>query len=583
MYRLYGSQLLYRLKERFERLYGDAASLCLKRAIMMVGRYGQGMNAPAPAPLWDEADTLLITYPDMLDTLGERPLQTLYRFLSERLRESFGIVHILPFFPFSADDGYAIEDFRNVRPGLGNWGHIHRIGEDFSLMFDLVLNHVSRHHPWVKDYREGIAPGRDFFIETDPTQDLSMVVRPRDTPLLTRLHTNRGARYLWTTFSSEQIDLNFGNPDVLFEFLDLLLHYVRHGACIIRLDAIAYVWKKPGTPCIHLPETHELVKLLRDFLEICAPRTILLTETNVPQRENLSYFGDGDEAHMVYQFPLPPLLLHTLLRENAALLTEWAKALPEPPSGCTWLNFTASHDGIGLRPVEDILAKDEILFLVRHCRKQGGRITTRRRPDGSQAPYELNITYFDAMGTGDSSPVGQRRKVLRFICSQLISMELRGIPAIYFNSLVAASNDLERVKKLGYPRAINRTKWQERELLRRLSSRRSVQQVFRTLTHALRVRRRHAAFHPDAYQQILDFGKDIFAVQRTALDGRESILCLSNVTRQRRVVHLERNRQHDFRGGPWRCALSERPRGQHDRVILAPYETVWLVRGRSSE
>ncbi|HIE10460.1 MAG TPA: alpha-amylase, partial [Kiritimatiellae bacterium] len=317
MYRLYGSQILRRLRERFERLYGNAADLCLKRVIMMVGRYGQGIEAPGPGPLWDQTDALLITYPDMLNTLGERPLRTLHRFLRERLRDSFSIVHILPFFPFSADDGFAIEDFRNVRPGLGDWDDIHRIGEDFSLMFDLVLNHVSRHHPWIKDYLEGIAPARDFFIETDPTEDLSLVVRPRSTPLLTRLPTNRGARYLWTTFGSQQIDLNFANPDVLFEFLDLLLHYVRHGARIIRLDAVAYVWKKPGTACIHLPETHELVRLFRDFLGICAPRTILLTETNVPQRENLSYFGEGDEAHMVYQFSLPPLLLHGLLRGSA--------------------------------------------------------------------------------------------------------------------------------------------------------------------------------------------------------------------------------------------------------------------------
>lgn len=579
---LMGNLVLYRLKERFERLYGRHAELCLRRAMMLVGRYGIGFDGISPRSLWDHTDTILITYPDMINALGELPLRTLNRFLKEHLKEAFSIVHLLPFFPFSGDDGFAVEDYRSVRPGLGTWDDIHQIGTNFSLMMDLILNHVSRYHPWFKDYLDGIAPARNYFIETDPSTDLRNVVRPRSTPLLTHVITSRGPRYIWTTFSAEQIDLNYHNPDVLFEFLDLLLYYISHGARIIRLDAIAYLWKKIGTPCIHLPETHEIVKLIRDFLSLTAPGTILLTETNVPQEENLSYFGEGDEAHMVYQFPLPPLLLHALLRENSTILTGWLRSLPEPPPGCTFLNFTASHDGIGLRPAEGILPPDEIAGLVHHCRKRAGRITSRKQPDGSEAPYELNITYFDALGEENTaSPAARHRQLQRFVCSQLVSLQLKGIPAIYFNSLVAAPNDLERVKKLGYARAINRTKWQEKELLRRISSRGIPGRAFHTLVRALRIRRKIPSFHPDGLQRVLNLGEQVLAVERRSPDGRQAVLCLNNLTGKRHVVHLDRNEEHSFRRGPWRCPLSERQRGANGRVVLAPYETVWLVQSGS--
>jgi len=119
---------------------------------------------------------------------------------------------------------------------------------------------------------------------------------------------------------------------------------------IARLDAVAFLWKELGTNCLHLPETHELVKLFRDVCEIVAPRAIILTETNVPHAENVSYFGQGDEAHMVYQFSLPPLLLHAFITGNGQYLTHWASGLEPPPAGCTFFNFTASHDGVGVRP-----------------------------------------------------------------------------------------------------------------------------------------------------------------------------------------------------------------------------------------
>ncbi|MFH0910728.1 MAG: alpha-amylase family glycosyl hydrolase, partial [Planctomycetota bacterium] len=364
---LWTDSTVQRFRKRFEALYGARADACLGRLAMFVGRYGVGsglfLGRQAARPL-TEQDAVLITYGDTIRRADEKPLRTLRRFLEERLTGVVNTVHILPFFPYSSDDGFAVTDYRTVRPELGRWQDIRAIGARFRLMFDLVLNHASVRGPWFQDYLNGILPGRRYFLERDAGEDLSQVVRPRSSPLLTEVLTPLGPRRIWTTFGADQADLNFANPDVFFEMLDILFLYLSMGAGMIRLDAIAYLWKEPGTPCIHLPQTHEIVKLLRDILSYVSPQAILVTETNVPHAENVSYFGAGDEAHMVYRFGLPPLVLHALRSGSARPLTRWAEGLSAPPEGCAFLNFTASHDGIGLRPIEGILTareRDEFL------------------------------------------------------------------------------------------------------------------------------------------------------------------------------------------------------------------------------
>jgi len=574
MLKTFASPVMQRLARSYQRLYGDRAGLCLERTAMLVGRYGQGINPPPPpASLWDETDSMLITYADVIRGVDESALTTLKRFLDAHLAGAVKIIHILPFFHFSSDDGFSISDYRTVRQGLGHWDDMHALREkNFDLAFDLVLNHVSREHPWFSDFIADIAPARDYFIEVDPATDLSSVVRPRSTKLLHSVDTRRGRRWVWTTFSEDQIDLNFANPDVLFEFLDLLLFYAWHGARIIRLDAIAYLWKKPGTSCIHLPETHEIVKIFHDVLSMCAPHVLLLTETNVPHKENISYFGGGTEANIVYQFALPPLLLHALLSGESRRLTEWASGIAPPPPGCTFLNFTASHDGIGLRPVEEILSPAEIDFLVQHTRSRRGYVSERELPDHAQAPYELNITYYDALGfAGDS----EQTQLARFLCSQMISFSLRGIPAVYFNSLFADENDLEDVERMGYPRAINRRKWPEKVLQNILSQKSSrAATAFQYLAHALRVRAHHRAFHPDAHQEILDFGPHVFAVLRVSPDEEEAVLCIHNLSAERQLLEPARL---TTASPPWKDILRSTTRGEHGRIVLNAYDTTWLL------
>ena len=563
-------QTLDRLRGRLRGLYGEQAERCLDRLAMMAGRYGVAAAArPAPAARWDPRDAVLIAYGDMIRAPDEKPLATLKRFADSRLKDAFSTIHVLPFFPYSSDDGFSVIHFRTVNPELGDWPAIQALGENFRLAFDLVLNHVSRASGWFQDYLAGIAPGRRYFIEPDPGADLSAVVRPRSLPLLTPVMTPGGKRSVWTTFSEDQIDLDFSNPDVLFELLDILLFYVSMGARVIRLDAIAYLWKRIGTPCIHLPETNEIVKLFRDFLEAVAPDVLLLTETNVPQAENYSYFGDGDEAHIAYQFALPPLLLHALQSGTARHLSAWASALPALPAGCTVLNFTASHDGIGLRPLQGLLPDTEIRALVARMQALGAQVSTRRNSDGTDSPYELNITYFDAMrGNGEPDPL----HVQRFMCSQTIPMALKGIPAVYFNSLVAARNDEEGARRTGRARSLNRRKWSQEELEDALKDEKSdAALVFREYTRLLRLRAGQPAFHPDGDQKILDLGENVFAVERTSPDGKQILLAISNCSGQPVAVPAPAVRDRTD------LVLGRKPTADGDAIRLDPYQTVWLA------
>ena len=572
----FSSAIMIQLRKRFERLYGPAADLCLERLAMMVGRYGIGFDLSQPHMRWDQRQTVLITYGDMIRNADEKPLVTLKRFADEHLKGALSTIHLLPFFPYSSDDGFSVIHFRTVNPEFGAWDDVQRLGKCFRLMFDLVLNHVSRESGWFRDYQLNTAPGRDYFIEVDPSADLSSVVRPRSSQLLMSVNTASGLRHVWTTFSSDQVDLNYSNPDVLFEMLDILLFYVSMGARVIRLDAIAYVWKKIGTKSIHLTETHELVKLFRDVLEVVSPDVTLLTETNVPHLENISYFGNSDEAHMVYQFSLPPLLLYTFLSGNACYLTKWAESLADPPPGCYFLNFTASHDGIGIRPLEGLLPDEDIQELVRQVRKRGCRISTRRSGDGTDKPYEMNITYFDALSVPEGTP--QEFHISRFLCSQMIVLAMKGIPAVYFNSLVAAANDYVLAEQTGHARSLNRTKWDESDLMAKLNdSSTCSSKVFNEYLRILRIRTKHTSFHPDGEQRVLDFGDHVFSIERVALDESERILAIHNVSADAVTILAERLTASGFEPGVGSNLIGDQAvYDSEGNVILGPYESVWL-------
>lgn len=519
------------------------------------------------AQKWDQENIILITYGDSIKKDGESPLKTLHVFLNENLKDSISHVHILPFFPFSSDDGFSVIDYCMVNPELGEWDHVKDIGKNYSLMFDLVINHVSQQSKWFQNYFKGMDPGKGYFIEVDPDTDLSAVVRPRSLPLLSVFDTAYGSRHVWTTFSSDQIDLNFANPEVLLEMLKVFLFYLEKGARIIRLDAIAFLWKEIGTSCLHLPQTHETVKLLHDIAAYISPSIIIITETNVPNKENLNYFGNGDEADMVYQFSLPPLLLHALYTGNSEYLTKWVGSLPDIPKGCTYFNFTASHDGIGIRPLEGLLPQQDILDLTQAMKNQGGHISTKRNADGTESPYEMNITYLDALS---STQLGEDNfQVDRFLCSQTLMMSFKGIPAFYIHSLLGTHNDHEGVKRTGMFRSINRHKWNADLLLDHLKKNTEHAFILGELSQRIAIRKKEVAFHPDSPQKVISSEPYLFIMLRGWLD---ELLVIANLSYE--------TKSFDLKSLPFLVKeasdLLDNNRNVSEKLSLKPYQVCWI-------
>ena len=530
---------------------------------------------PPGNTMWSERDAVLITYGNSVVDGVHKPLDLLNDFIRRYLTGAISGVHILPFFPFTSDDGFAVSDFRAVNPQLGDWTDINRIAAGSKLMSDLVLNHVSSQGSWFNAYRQGQAPYDKFFFEASPEDDLSAVVRPRVTPLLRKVETSQGTRHVWCTFSHDQIDLDFRNPEVLLEFLRILRLHVDNGVGIIRLDAVAFIWKEIGTSSIHLPQTHAIIKLIRMLCDFAQEPVILITETNVPKAENLSYFGQRDEAHMIYNFPLPPLILHAMMSGSAQYLTKWQRGMPPAPLGCAYFNFTASHDGIGMRPAEGVLPDDEQARVIDTVRAVGGLVSMRALPDGGESPYELNTTFFDALSRTFDGEDDLHHP--RFVCSQTIVMSLEGIPAFYIHALLATPNDFEQVAKRGMNRAINRHNWDYTELRGLLADPDSPQsEVMEALLARLRIRGRQPAFHPNATQFTVNTGDArVFGIWRQSLDRHQSVFALHNLSAD--TVTLPIEAINLIENEHWVDLLSGNEQHLEETpVTLAPYQCRWI-------
>lgn len=523
--------------------------------------------------LWTQNDAVLITYGDSLIDGHHKPLDLMHDFLLTHMKGVVNGVHILPFFPFTSDDGFAVTDYRKVNPQLGEWADITRIGNAFHLMSDLVLNHVSSQGVWFNAYRQGQKPYDKFFFEADPSDDVSMVTRPRTTPLLQEVETAMGTRYVWCTFSHDQIDLDFRNPDVLLEIVRIIRLHIDMGVRIIRLDAVAFLWKELGTNCIHLPQTHAVIQLMRLLMDYATETVILLTETNVPKAENLSYFGRRNEAHVVYNFSLPPLTLHAMMSGSARYLNDWQRTMPPAPLGCAYLNFTASHDGIGMRPAEGLLPPPEIGEIIDTIHEIGGKVSMRSLPGGGEAPYELNCTFFEAMGRTFKGT--DDLHVERFLCSQTIPMSLEGIPAFYIHSMLATPNDLEAVERRGMNRAINRHRWDYPELQEKLADPDTIHaRVLAALSERLKIRAQQPGFHPNATQFTLNVDDRIFGLWRQSLDRAQSIFALHNVSDETiEIPQADLNLIADER---WVDLLSGEII-ETGPVTMAPYQCRWIT------
>lgn len=540
-----------------------------------MGLHPEQAPPPAHQNRWTESDVVLITYADTIQQADEKPLATLHQFLNRCLSDIISAVHILPFFPYSSDDGFSVMDYLAVNESHGNWEDVEAIARDFKLMADLVINHMSARSRWFENFKKRIDPGKDYFFEGNPRDDLSAVVRPRTSPLLTPVQTDDGERYLWCTFSEDQVDLNFANPQVLIEFAAIIRYYLERGVIIFRLDAVAFLWKEPGTPSIHLQETHELIKILRLLIEHHSSDAVVITETNVPNRENLTYFGNANEAHVIYNFSLPPLLINTLVTGDCKHLKTWLMSMPPAQLGTTYLNFIASHDGIGMRPTDGLLSEEEKQRLVNTMDSFGGKVSFRRTPDGRDQPYEINIALYDALkGTAENG--ADHWQLQRFICAHMVMLALEGIPAFYIHSLLATENDTARMEHTGRLRSINRGQWQLADLEKDLENPLSHHsKAYQELKRLITIRRKQSAFHPNATQFTLHLGLKLFGFWRQSMRRDQSIFCIHNISDEVQQVVLSdinligTDRWHDLIAGTAIEDLS-------GAITLKPYQSVWL-------
>ncbi|QIR15156.1 sugar phosphorylase [Shewanella aestuarii] len=522
---------------------------------------------------WSEKDIIMITYGDSILKSNEAPLTTLAKFIDSYFNCING-VHILPFFPYSSDDGFAVIDYSSVNEGLGSWADISAIASKRRLMADLVINHCSSRSLWFENFIKGEGVGHDYFFCAQPDDDLSQVVRPRTSPLLRPTETANGLKHVWCTFSHDQVDFDFSNPKVLQEFVTIIRQYLDAGVNIFRLDAVAFLWKIVGSKSINLAQTHEVVRLLRTLIEHAQHDAVIITETNIPNTQNLTYFGNANEAHAIYNFSLPPLLINTLITGSCLYLKRWLMSMPPAQDGTTYFNFIASHDGVGLRPAEGLLEEEEIKTLVDTMEMFGGKISCRTTETGEQKPYEMNIALFDALqGTTKGKDTWGLQ---RFLCAHSIMLALEGIPGIYIHSLLGTRNDYEKLANTSHNRSINRHRWDFDQITAELSNHASEHaQVLTEMTKLINLRTQQVAFSPNATQFTLHLGLQLFGFWRQSRNRKQSIFCISNISDQ--VMDLPISELNLIITETWTDLIS----GQEitdltETIALQPYQTVWI-------
>ncbi len=536
----------------------------------------QQENSPPPHKNhWDETRSVLITYADSLLEEDVKPLHTLRDFIDRYCQDNISDIHILPFYPYSSDDGFSVINYTSVNESHGEWSDIHALAQLKNLMFDLVINHCSSRSQWFQEFINAQGQGQHMFYTASPEGDYSAVTRPRTSPLLRSTSTVEGEKHVWCTFSHDQVDFDFTHPMVLLEFAKIIAFYLNNGAKLFRLDAVAFLWKELGTSCINHPNTHTIIKIYRLLIEHACHDAVVITETNIPNHENLQYFGNANEAHAIYNFALPPLLLHTLMSGDSSAITRWQMAMPPAQNGTTYFNFIASHDGIGLRPVENLLSSAQKDALITSCQSQDARINWRTLPDGSQSAYEINIALFSACGTTHAGT--DDWQIARFICAHTIMFGLEGIPGLYIHSLIGTPNDLARAENSGQNRCINRHQWDFSKLTTELSNPSSTHHlVYTQIDKLLRLRSKQRAFHPNATQFTLQLGKHIFGFWRQSIDRQQSIFCISNITNQKQSVNVQDINLVNTQ--KWYDLLSAETLDEDKvNIQLMPYQTVWIT------
>ena len=517
-----------------------------------------------------EKTSALICYGDsLLNGNKEKTIKTFRKFYKKKLGNLFEIIHFLPFYPSSSDSGFAVKDHYQIDKKLGNWTDIYGQSKITNIMADVVINHASSKGLWFKNFLINKSPGKDYFLTVDNKFNISKVIRPRENRLLKKISVFKKNFFIWRTFSDDQIDLNFKNPRVLLRIIKIMINLANHGATIFRLDAVAYLWKKSGSKCINLKETHETIRLLRIVCNLLKSKPIIITETNLPEKENLSYFGvNNNESHWIYNFSLPPLLIHSFLFEDSTFLNKWCKNLPSTKIGNSYFNFLASHDGIGMRPAEGYLDKKKLLKFYKRLKKNGGQLSYRKVQGSFKRVYEANITLFNAFKKSDYDKKG-KFFLERYISAHAIMIAFEGVPAIYFNSIFGTSNDEYKYIISGNKRDLNRYKWNKKKLDNLLKNKSSKQSIFyKQILKLILIKKQNKGFHPNAKRENLNMGKKIFCFKRTSLDKKQIIYNITNLSSKYQKFKFS------YKFSKYKNLL-DRTSLNH-KSELKPFETLWL-------
>ena len=517
-----------------------------------------------------EKTTLVICYGNSVYSEKKKSIKIFQGFFQKKLKNYFNTIHFLPFYPSSSDSGFSVKDHYKIENKLGNWSDIKKISKSNDIMADMVINHSSARGLWFRNFLKNRKPGKDYFLTVDSKFDTSKVIRPRDHKLLKGINIFNKKEYLWRTFSEDQIDLDFKNPSVLLRFIKIMIYLIQNGVTVLRLDAIAYLWKENSTKCINLKQTHEIIKLFRIIVNLLNVQTIIITETNLPEKENLSYFGKNNEANWIYNFSLPPLLIHAFLFENSSYLNKWSENLPNTKYGNSYLNFIGSHDGIGIRPTEGIFNKKTLKNFIKRLKKNGSKFSFRKVQNKSKKVYEANITVFDALKKSDYDLKG-KFFLERYISAHSIIISFEGIPALYLNSLFGKSNDEAKYIITGNNRDINRYKWNYKNISKKLDNKNSKQSiVYKKISNLLRVRRKQKAFHPNASRHNINLGSNFFSFKRVSIDKNQTIICITNLSSKIQKTHLNKI-YHS-----WNNLIGSKIEIKNKLLILKPFETIWL-------
>ena len=524
--------------------------------------------------LWDENDFFLICYADSIVRKKTKNFKTLDLFL-RKFCKSFNFIHILPFFPSSSDDGFAVVDYKEIDDQHGNWSDFKEISKNFNVMTDLVINHCSVSNKLFRNFLTNKEPGIDFFIESEKQfNGISKVVRPRTSKLSKSISVDGKKKFIWCTFSHDQVDFNFKNEKVLLFFLHIIKFYIDNGTRALRLDAVAFLWKEIGTRCINLPETHNIIRLIRLVVESYKPNSIIITETNIPSNENLSYFGNNNEAHCIYNFSLAPLLIHAIISGSSFYLKKWSRSMPPAQQGNAYLNFLSTHDGIGMRPLEGIIPDEELEVFFRTLQKSGAFLSYRASRKKENV-YEVNTTLLDALSQTFEGKDSYTIK--RFILAHQILFSMEGIPAVYIQNLVGSRNDIKKFKKTKSFRSINRRNWDYDYLLKKLHcDSTSNSKIYKALLELISVRKKQPAFHPNATQFTLQLDDHLFGIWRQSIDRSQSIFCVSNLTKYKKKLFL-----HDINlivTDNWYDILNNKKlKSINTKIVLQPYQSVWIT------